>query len=184
MFLGEDEIVNETQEERSSGGILIETLCNIKTVASLGLERQRALEYDHALHEEDPVPVKTNFMKGSAMSLGQFVQMWCVLLCLLCFRLFDMQRTILTVFLLIITRSFALMFWWGGWLLVNYPDVFTFRDFLISMFSLFLAMNGLAIAAQGTVDRGKAKEAAARIFEVVDRQSEIDPLGEGGKKNV
>lgn len=76
------------------------------------------------------------------------------------------------------------MFWWGGWLLWKYPDSFTFRDFLISMFALFLSMMGLAFAAEGAIDRDKAKEAASRVFELMDRQSEIDPLSDEGKKGV
>ena len=76
------------------------------------------------------------------------------------------------------------MFWWGGWLLFNYPGVYSFRDFLISMFSLLFALSGLAIAAEGAVDRNKAKLAAARVFELTDRQSLIDPLSTEGKKDI
>jgi hypothetical protein len=32
------------------------------------------------------------------------------------------------------------------------------------------------------VDSKKASEAAARIFEIIDRKSEIDPLSDEGKK--
>jgi hypothetical protein len=78
----------------------------------------------------------------------------------------------------------ALMFWWGGWLLFNYPGVYSFRDYLISMFSLLLALPGLTIAAEGAVDGNKAKLAAARIFELTDRQSLIDPLSTEGKKDI
>jgi hypothetical protein len=78
----------------------------------------------------------------------------------------------------------ALMFWWGGWLLFNYPSVYSFRDFLISRFTLLFALSGLTIAAEGAVDRNKAKLAAARIFELTDRQSLIDPLNTEGKIEV
>ena len=76
------------------------------------------------------------------------------------------------------------MFWWGGWLLFHYPSTYAYRDFLISMFALLFAMSGLSIAADGGVDRNKAKNAAARIFELTDRQSLIDPLSTEGKKDV
>ena len=76
------------------------------------------------------------------------------------------------------------MFFWGGWLLFNYPGSFTYRDFLISMFALFFSLYGLTIAAEGAVDRKKANLAAARIFELMDRQSLIDPLSTVGKKDV
>ena len=76
------------------------------------------------------------------------------------------------------------MFWWGGWLLLNYPNIFTFRDWLISMFGLMFSLSGTAVAAQGATNRDKAKLAADRIFELIDRESAIDPLGEGGIKGV
>jgi ATP-binding cassette subfamily B (MDR/TAP) protein 1 len=94
-------------------------------------------------------------MTGSAAGLGQFVQMWGV----------------------------ALMFWWGGYILFNYPNTYSFRDFLISMFALFFSLYGLAAAAQGAVNRDKAKLAANRIFTLIDRQSQIDPLSDLGKKD-
>jgi len=76
------------------------------------------------------------------------------------------------------------MFWWGAWLLSNYPDKFTYREYLISMFALFFSLYGLTLAAQGAVNREKAKQAAARIFELTDRESLIDPLSDSGKKSV
>jgi hypothetical protein len=78
----------------------------------------------------------------------------------------------------------ALMFWWGGWLLAGYPVVYTYRAFLISMFSLLFSLYGITIATEGAVDRTKAKRAAARIFELTDRQSLIDPLSPEGLKDI
>lgn len=37
---------------------------------------------------------------------------------------------------------------------------------------------------QGATDRKKAGEAAIRIFELIDRDSQIDPLSEEGEKGV
>ena len=76
------------------------------------------------------------------------------------------------------------MFWWGGWLLFNYPNAFGLKDFLISMFALLFSFTGLSIAAEGAVDRKKAKRAAARIFQLTDRHSLIDPLSTEGKIDV
>jgi hypothetical protein len=76
------------------------------------------------------------------------------------------------------------MFWWGGWLLLNFPDTFVYRDFLFSMFSLLFGLEGIGVAVQGATDRVKAKLAAKRIFELADRQSAIDPLSEEGLKNI
>jgi len=135
---------------------VVESLLNIRTVAALTIEEQRSAEFAEALQKEDPTPVRTNLVKGCTSGLGQFIQLW----------------------------SIALLFWWGGWLLYKYPEEFTYRDFLISMFSLLFSLSGLAVAAQGATDREKAKAAAARVFELTDRESAIDPLSCEGKKGV
>ncbi|KAI2496397.1 ABC transporter [Fragilaria crotonensis] len=155
MFMAED-VLTDYDDEHSSGAIVIETLTNIRTVASLSAEEERLQEFDAALSAEDPNSLCGNVITGSGYGLGRFVQMW----------------------------GTALLFWWGGYLLVNYPDSFDFRDFLISMFSLLFSLSGLGIAAQGATDRDKAKLAAERIFELTDRESQIDPLSEEGKKDV
>lgn len=65
MYYGEDEVSDEDELDKNSpGGIVIESLSNIRTVASLTLEDQRAEEYARALAKEDPHPVKSNFVKG------------------------------------------------------------------------------------------------------------------------
>ena len=76
MYMGEDEGDDEEIDEHSPGGIVIETLANIRTVASLTLEKTRAAEYGHALRDEDKHPVWNNMIKGSGSGVGQFVQMW------------------------------------------------------------------------------------------------------------
>lgn len=78
----------------------------------------------------------------------------------------------------------ALLFWWGGWLLYNYPGRFEYNDFLVSMFALLFSLSGMAAAAQGATNREKAKEAANRIFYLIDRKSKIDPLANEGKKGL
>jgi ABC-type multidrug transport system fused ATPase/permease subunit len=75
----------------------------------------------------------------------------------------------------------ALQFWWGGWLLFN-DDRFEFSDFLISMFALLFSLFGLGAAFQGISDKNETKKSAGRIFYLLDRMSEIDPLSEEGKK--
>jgi hypothetical protein len=52
------------------------------------------------------------------------------------------------------------------------------------MFSLLFSLSGIGMAAQGATNREKAKIAAHRIFELIDRQSAIDPLSSEGKKLV
>lgn len=153
MYFGEDES-GEDDTKNSSGSIVIESLLNMRTVASLTMEKLRSSQYKEALSKESPGLIKTNFFKGAAVGLGQFCQQW----------------------------GMALMFFWGGWLLNRFPDKYTFRGFMISMFALLFSLSGTAVAAQGITDRDKANAAALRIFNLVDRKSSIDPLSESGKK--
>mmetsp|Transcript_19313 Transcript_19313/g.35040 ORF Transcript_19313/g.35040 Transcript_19313/m.35040 type:complete len:473 (+) Transcript_19313:2973-4391(+) len=157
MYMGEDE-VTEKDDENSPGGICIETLLNIRTVASLTIEKMRSKEYGSALRAAEPNPMRNNFIKGSAAGLGQFIQMW----------------------------GMALMFWWGGWLLINYRGggFFSSRDLYISLFALLFSISGMGVAAQGATNRDKAKAAAKRIFHLIDRESKIDSLSEEGKKET
>jgi ATP-binding cassette subfamily B (MDR/TAP) protein 1 len=160
MYLGEDESggsSNDSTEKQSSGRIVIESLTNIRTVASLSLEDRRKERFHTALQHEDPYPFWTNLKKGSTNGLGQFCQMW----------------------------GIALMYWWGGWLQYTYPTIYPDADaFLISMFSLLFSLSGTGAAAQGVTDKNKAQEAANRIFTLMERPSQIDPLEPSGKKGV
>ncbi|KAL9190432.1 hypothetical protein ACHAXT_007643 [Thalassiosira profunda] len=153
MYMGEDD-ADIKEDEDGPGAIAIESLLNIRTVASLSLEETRLDDYTEALRKKHPESLLETFKKCSLVASGQFIQMW----------------------------GIALMFWWGGFVLWKWPDAFTFRDFLISMFSLLFSLSGLGMAAQGATDRDKAKAAGERIFTLIDRESAIDPLSEEGYK--
>mmetsp|Transcript_32142 Transcript_32142/g.75589 ORF Transcript_32142/g.75589 Transcript_32142/m.75589 type:complete len:155 (+) Transcript_32142:4074-4538(+) len=154
MYMGED--MDTGEDEKSSGVIVIESLSNIRTVASLSLEDVRSEQYAEALHKEEPTPFKSNCAKGAWIGIGPLCQQ----------------------------LSFALLFWWGGWLIGKFPKLYSSRGFLISMFSLLFSLSGMAAAAQGATDRGKALAAAERTFALTERKSEIDPLSTEGKKYV
>ena len=151
MYMGEDD-EEVKEDEDGPGAIAIESLLNIRTVASLSLEETRLNDYTEALIKKHPEKLFTTFKKCSLVASGQFIQMW----------------------------GTALMFWWGGFVLWKWPDEFTYRGFLISMFSLLFSLSGLGMAAQGATDRDKAKAAGKRIFALVERESAIDPLDEKG----
>ena len=154
MYMGEDE--NSGDDEKTSGVIVIESLSNIRTVASLSLEDSRSAQFVEALYQEDPTPLRTNAIKGASAGLGPFFQQW----------------------------TFALLYWYGGYLITKYPNRYTSRAFLISMFSLLFSLSGMAAAAQGATDRSKALAAAERTFDLMERKSQIDPLSTEGKKLV
>jgi len=138
----------------SSGGILVESLLNIRTVASLTIEVERVEEFQAALDREDPNPARQNVIRGSTVGLAFLVQFW----------------------------SIGLMFWFGGWLLFRFPEDYEFRDMMISMFGLMFGLSGIGLAMADLADSEKAKAAARRIFDLMDRESRIDPLSESGKK--
>lgn len=153
-YMGGTDDNNGELPANSSGGIVVESLLNIRTVASLAIESKRIEEFQKWLKSENPNPIGGTLIKGSAGGIAQLVQMW----------------------------GMGLMFWFGGWLLFEFPDKYVFRDMLISMFGLMFGLTGIGIAMADLADSEKAKSAAKRIFELIDRESAIDPLAEGGKK--
>ena len=152
-MMGEDE--DHSKEDNAAGSIVVETLLNMRTTASLAIEPARSKEYKAAVAAEEPALIRNKIKTGATTGLGLFCQMWC----------------------------FALWFWWGGFLLSRFPGRWTYRDFLISIFGLMFSLSGLGAAMAGATDREKAKEASRRIFELVDRQTAIDPLSDEGKKD-
>lgn len=64
MYLGTDESDEETVKTKSPGGIVVEALSNIRTIASLTLEEDRATEYKKALEREDPHVIRNGATKG------------------------------------------------------------------------------------------------------------------------
>lgn len=153
-MLGEDESANTQDELNSPGGIVVETLINIRTVSALTLEKTRFDDYQAALKDENSNYVFNGFKTGFTSGMSMFIQQWVN----------------------------ALQLWWGGWLLFNYPDTFSFNDFLISMFALLFSLFGLGAAFQGVSDRKETEKSAGRVFYLLDRESEIDPLNDEGKK--
>jgi ABC-type multidrug transport system fused ATPase/permease subunit len=153
QMLGSDEgDIEKTAVESSEGAVVIETLVNIRVVASLSLEDARVKAYADALASKSKRSLCRNCLAGTGQGLGSFFQMW----------------------------GYALMFYFGSWLMLNRG--YDMREYLISLFGLMLSLTGLAAATSGLTDAEKAKEAANRIFELTERQSEIDPLSEEGKK--
>lgn len=154
MYFGDD--IDTGEDKKKSGIIVVESLSNIRTVASLTLEETRAEQYCIALQEEDPAPLRSNFVKGVTTGIGPLFQY----------------------------SSFGLLFWAGGTFIANHPTLYTFRGFNISMFTLIFGLSGVAAAAQGATDRPKALLAAQRTFDLIERRSEIDPLSQEGKKDI
>jgi hypothetical protein len=73
---GEDEGDDTMEVEGSPQGIVVESLLNVRTIASLTMEEKKLEEYSDALHKEDLHPMRNNCIKGSGSGLGQFFQFW------------------------------------------------------------------------------------------------------------
>jgi ATP-binding cassette subfamily B (MDR/TAP) protein 1 len=158
QMLGEDEAADNgdsAQDELNSpGGILVETLLNIRTVSALTLEEQRSKDFERAISSSHSGYVCDGLMAGLTGGLSMFIQQW----------------------------TNALQMWFGGWVLFHYQGVFSFNDFLISMFAILFSLFGMGSAFNGLSDRKETELSAGRIFYLLDRKSQIDPLSEEGKK--
>jgi ATP-binding cassette subfamily B (MDR/TAP) protein 1 len=150
----EEDEVKDQDELYSPGGIIVETLLNIRTVAALTLEEKRSKDLEEALRKSRKDYVVAGFIAGLTSGLAVMIQNW----------------------------SNALQLWFGGWVLFNYPDVYTFRDFLICYLGILFSMVGLGSAVSGLSDMKQAEESAKRVFQLLDRHTKIDPLSEEGKK--
>jgi ATP-binding cassette subfamily B (MDR/TAP) protein 1 len=154
QFLGEDEGVDAQDELNSPGGILVETLLNIRTVSALTLEKQRYDDYEKALTVTESGNKTEAFMGGVTAGLSMFIQQWIN----------------------------GLQMWFGGYLLFTQDGKYSFPDFLISNFAVLFALFGLGAAFQDISDKKAVEESAKRIFYLLDREPTIDPLSEDGKK--
>jgi hypothetical protein len=92
---GEDEGDDTVEDEHSPGGIVVESLLNVRTIASLTMEEGKLEEYREALHQQDAHPLRNNCIKGSGSGLGQFFQFWGLALMV---RVFKERIVLLTAF--------------------------------------------------------------------------------------
>lgn len=154
-MVGQDQGDENAADDKSSpGGVIVETLLNMRTVSALTLEKQRYKDYVDALENAEPNVVYDSFMSGVTGGLSVFIQQWIN----------------------------ALQFWFGGYLLYNFPNDYVFKDFLIANFAILFSLFGLGTAFQDISDRKEVEKSAGRIFYLLDRESEIDPLSKEGKK--
>lgn len=176
--------IEKAAAESMEGAIVIESLVNIRVIAALSMERERVRTYTSALLGKDKNNLCENTIMGTAQGLGSFFQMWGK-----ChkenqsssadLRLDDDNPNKLLHSFLVCLIGYALMFYFGSWVLLHRD--YEMRDLLISLFGLMLSLTGLSAAMAGLTDSEKAKEAAGRIFELMERESDIDPLSGKGK---
>lgn len=71
--LGKNGLANDAT---SPGGIAMESLLNIKTIASLNLERDRYYHFRAAIDREDGNQIISSLIAGSTSGFGILVQQW------------------------------------------------------------------------------------------------------------
>ena len=154
-YLGEDiGAKGKSDGKDTPGGIAIETLLNIRTVSALNMEQTRYNDFVKAIGVKDNNTLLANMKVGSLSGLSILVQQ----------------------------SVTALEFWWGGWLLIHYPNHFSFQNFLVAAFSLLFALFALGTSSIGAVEKKEMMVAAHRIFELINRKSQIDSLSHEGMK--
>jgi len=147
LFMGEDEKVSSSHlAANSPGGIIVESLVSIRTVASLTLEDHIFKKYCKVLRNEDQSIVKSSMLLGAIAGFSLCIQF----------------------------VSFGFYFWWGGYLIDNFH--YDYNNFLISLFALIFSMSGMAVAMMDLASKEEAATAAERLFKIINRRSKIDPL--------
>jgi ATP-binding cassette subfamily B (MDR/TAP) protein 1 len=155
QLLGEDEgNVDAADGLSTPGGIVVETLLNIRTVSALTLEQTRYEDYEKALLRSEPHYAFDALMSGVTGGISQFIQQWIN----------------------------GLQLWFGGYILFTFPEDYEFKDFLIANFAVLFSLFGLGAAFQDVSDRKEVEKSAGRVFYLLDRKSKIDPLSTEGKK--
>ena len=120
----------------------------MRTVTSFSMEETFKKRYESVLGHA--IPTKDLLIKALGFGISFSVQHW----------------------------SFALLFWFGAWVMDNMS--FGFEDFSISLFAFFFGLFGLSLAASGATDTKEAARALTNIFKLLDRQTKIDPTSTEG----
>lgn len=152
-YLGEDVGGTGSNDATDTpGGIAMETLLNIRTVVALNLENSRYNDYYSMINLKENHTFWASVKVGSLSGISILVQQ-CVT---------------------------ALEFWWGGWLLIHYPERYHFQNFLVAAFSLLFALFAFGTSSIGAVEKKDMQAAAQRIFQLINRKSLIDSLSDEG----
>ena len=152
--IGQDEGHVSMEDKKVPGVFVQETLTKMRTVSSFCLEEKFCNNYLAALKESEK-NAATLIMKDTVLTAMSFCFRHCLVL--------------------------AIEFYWGGWVLLNYPEYFSFRDFCISIYSfnyIFFALNASGVG----VDREGGKTALKNMFKIIDQKSQIDPISGDGKR--
>ncbi|KAK8735748.1 hypothetical protein OTU49_005300 [Cherax quadricarinatus] len=135
--------VTESKTLQDAGKIAIESITNIRTVASLHKEQHFAKKYSTALYKPHKDALKKSHLRGAAFGFAQAIPFY----------------------------AYAVAMFYGGYLVnikeISYENVFKVAEALI----LGTMMVGQAVAFAPNFS--KAKVAASHIFKLLERRSAI-----------
>ena len=139
-------------ESTESLAVVGEAINSMRTVVSLGLQKTLVSLYeDKSSHSLEGMEWEC-IKKGLAMGFSVSINHW----------------------------DWALLLWWGAYILSKYPSKFSFEDFNIALFGFFFGLFGLAAAGAGAADAIEAKRAMGNVFGLLDRLTKIDPESNDG----
>lgn len=145
--------IDEGETSSQEGGVVLETLGNMKTISALTLEEQKIRDFICATELSEINSTREilalGIVDGYQISAARLVN--------------------------------AIQFGWGGWLIFNFPEKYEYSDFLNANFAMIFATLGLGVAFSDLGDRKETDAAIARVLAILDRHSSIDPLAEDGK---
>jgi ATP-binding cassette subfamily B (MDR/TAP) protein 1 len=136
-------------KEAEEGGVVTESLNNIRTVAAFNLAGRQAATFKLTLIEEENRGKRVGMIAGIIFGLTQFS----------------------------FYAVFALAFWYGGTLIQAGEE--TFRDVLIASMAVLMGAMGAGEAGGFAAKTQDATNAAKRVFAMIDHTPGIDPSKEG-----
>ncbi|RLN26473.1 hypothetical protein BBJ28_00012868, partial [Nothophytophthora sp. Chile5] len=138
--------------DSAAGSLLSEAIGSIRTVASFSMEKALNSQYLGFLAVSSQGDAKAGVVGGVIFGFAQGV-----------------------MFLVL-----AFLFYIGG----HWVDrgTITFEDMFMVLLVVMLSAYGVGMTAQGATDAAKAKQAAQRVFKIIDRTPEIDPTSFAGRK--
>ncbi|KAF1315606.1 Multidrug resistance protein abc superfamily, partial [Globisporangium splendens] len=127
-----------------------EALSNIRTVASLGLEKSISDKFSALLEAPLKSGRREAQLNGFAVGFASFI----------------------------LFATYSLVFWYGG-VLVDKNDI-TFKQLMRTLMAIMMASQGVGSAASFLGDSGNAVKSGAAIVAIRDRELPIDSFDESG----
>jgi len=146
--------VEATNRNGDSGARVTEAIRNVRTVAAFGLEEKLVNEYTSALGPTVSDESKRCHKDGLVNGLADFV----------------------------VFATYAIAFYYGGWL-VN-REAITLQQMMNTLMAVMMSAQGIGQNMGFITDAGSAKEAAAKIFRLIDSVPTIDSASQDGIKEM